>query len=280
MPWNAHQHHHRKFLLAPGRYIDGHDRIGESELVFWGEWEPPSRIVRRWPQAGRLPRALHRPYWVEPPAGQNTDPWVWGERMIYSNCKQLVGPGRRPTSMQRLTRGSVICFGSIIDGEFCVDTVFVVASAEHWVPDEVSDLDVNDAFKTCTGNAIRAAGRDGHVPLTLYRGATFDDQVEGMFSFVPARRADADDLRFRRPALYSRLINRFSRQSTWGSRRPLSLSTVRNAWEEVLHQVMASDLVPAIWIQTPSHDGGDAPLGIGKAEQTDDREETQEPTNC
>jgi hypothetical protein len=98
---------------------------------------------------------------------QNTDPWVWGDRMIYSNCKQVFGPERRPTFMQRLTqrltRGSVIRFGSTIDGEFCVDTVFVVASAEPWVPAEVADLDVEDAFKTCTGGPITAGRRDAYL---------------------------------------------------------------------------------------------------------------------
>jgi hypothetical protein len=152
MPWNTADHR-RKFLVAPGRHLEGDDRIRKGELVFWGEWEPPSRVERRWPASGRLPRALHRPYWLEPTTRgfrQNTDPWVWGDRMIYSNCKQITGPQRRPTSMQRLTRGSVICFGSTIDGEFCVDTVFVIASAEPWVPAEAADLDVDEAFKTCT----------------------------------------------------------------------------------------------------------------------------------
>lgn len=80
--WNVDDHR-RKFLLTSGRYLDtrGHTRTGA--LVAWGEWEPPSQVVRRWPRDGRLPRALHRPYWIEPPAGaprQNTDPWIWAPR--------------------------------------------------------------------------------------------------------------------------------------------------------------------------------------------------------
>jgi len=124
MPWNIHPHR-RKFLVSRGRYIDEDSRAGSAVLTLWGEWEPPSRVVRRWPKNGRLPRVLHRPYWVRPAKDvfrQNTDPWIWGERMLYSNCKQIVGPERRPTSMQKLHRGSVLCFGSSIDGEFCIDT--------------------------------------------------------------------------------------------------------------------------------------------------------------
>jgi hypothetical protein len=177
--------------------------------------------------------------------------------MIYSNCKQVFGAERRPTSMQRLTRGSVICFGSTINGEFCADTIFVVASAEPWVPAEVADLDVDDAFKTCTGDSITAGTRDADLSLTLYRGATVEDPVEGMFSFVPARRADADDPRFSRPPIHSKFINPLNLQATWGSKRPLSMDTLRDAWESVRHQVLAADLLLAVRLQTPDRERND-----------------------
>jgi hypothetical protein len=48
MPWNTGGHR-RKFMIAPGRYKTGDGSIAESELVFWGEWEAPSSVVRRWP---------------------------------------------------------------------------------------------------------------------------------------------------------------------------------------------------------------------------------------
>jgi hypothetical protein len=255
MAWNTGPHR-RKFLIAPGRYLDSDDQIGAADLVFWGEWEPPSQVERRWPASRRLPRALHRPSWGEPTrrVRQNTDPWVWGEPMIYSNCKQIgPRPHRRPSSMQRLTRGSVICFGSTIQGEFCLDTVFVVASAEPWTPGEATDLTVDEAFKTCTAGAIAARRSDAHLPLTLYRGATADNPVQGMFNFVPARRADRDDLRFPRPPIQlPGFINPASRQSTWGSKRPLPLNTLRNNWEAVRHQVLTADLLLAVWLRTPN----------------------------
>jgi hypothetical protein len=52
--------------------------------------------------------------------------------MLYSNCGQI--KNGRTTAMQRLVPGSVICFGSTITSEFCVDTVFVVARSEPWTP--------------------------------------------------------------------------------------------------------------------------------------------------
>ena len=255
MPWNIHPHG-RKFLVSRGRYIDEDSRAGSAVLTLWGEWEPPSRVVRRWPKNGRLPRVLHRPYWVRPAKDvfrQNTDPWIWGERMLYSNCKQIVGPERRPTSMQKLHRGSVLCFGSSIDGEFCIDTVFVVASYEPWVPAHASQLNVSDAFAVCTGGSITAGGTDANVDLTLYRGATIDEPVEGMYSFVPARRADSKDSRFARPAIHDLpgLINPASKQSTRGSKRPLPASEIRRAWDSVRRQVLEARAVLAVSVDTP-----------------------------
>ena len=257
MPWNTGDHA-RKFLIAPGRYVDSDGRPVEAELVFWGEWEPPSRVERRWPPSGQLPRVLHRPHWVKPTNNakrQNTDPWVFGDRMIYSNCKQL--SSERPNSMQRLTPGSVICFGSKLGGEFCVDTVFVVASAKPWKPAAANDLNVGEAFKTCVAASIMTKKGHEDMRLILYRGATFGDPVDGMFSFVPARRENADDPRFPRPPLrLDGLINPASGQAPGGSKWPLAIDDVRSAWETVHKQVTDAGLVLAVHLDTPRLDGG------------------------
>lgn len=281
MPWNADDHR-RKFLIAPARYVGRAERVGEAELVFWGEWEPPSRLLRPWdnhrhpPRDRHLPHALHRPYWGQPARDgfrQNTDPWVFGEQMIYSNCRQLSRPPRRrkgarrrprrPNSMQELAPGSVICFGSTIHGEFCVDTVFVVASAEPWVPARVADVEVDDAFKTCTADSIATRRGDAHLPLTLYRAVTFEDRTDhhGMFSFVPAKRADVDDPRFLRPPVESRFVNPSNRQSTWGSKRPLSMDTLRGAWQALRDQVLDAGLLLAVWLQTPDREEAEMAIG-------------------
>ena len=261
MPWNVADHR-RKFLLTAGRYLDANDDLGSGELAVWGEWEPPSRVVQRWPADGHLSRALHRPYWIQPAGSrswqfrQNTDPWIWGDRMLYSNCKQIVGPHRLRTSMQNLPIGTVICFGSTIDREFCVDTVLVVGSAEPWVPAEASRLRASTAFKTCTGDSITAGRTDAYADLTLYRGATTEHRVHGMYSFVPALPLDSDDSRFPRPPIrLPGLINPASRQSTWGSKRPLSSAVVRDAWNLVREQVFAAGLVLAVTLKTPPKHG-------------------------
>ena len=263
MPWNVGDHR-RKFLRAPGRYVDTDGHVASTGLAFWGEWEPPSRVVQRWPKSGRLPRAVHEPYWTTPHGTgfrQNTDPWIWGENMFYSCCKQVVGPERRPTSMQSLTPGSVICFGSTVDRQFCVDTVLVVASAEPWVAANAEELDANDAFIACTARSVASNPDDIDVKLTLYRGATIDEPINGMYSFVPARRADHGTPRFPRPPINIRgLINPENRQSTWGSKRPLDLDAVRTAWIAAKEQVVEAGLALAVSLDVPPREGPVEPL--------------------
>jgi hypothetical protein len=72
MPWNTSDHG-RKFLLSPGSFVDHADQVQDDDLAFWGEWEPASRVVARWSTDGRLPRALHRPFWSRP-KGRCTGP--------------------------------------------------------------------------------------------------------------------------------------------------------------------------------------------------------------
>ncbi len=256
MPWNT-RNHGRKFLLARGRHVDHGDEVRGGELVFWGEWEPPSQVITRWPADGQLPRALHRPYWARPSGSgwrQNTDPWVFGEHMLYSNCKQTLRPDHRATALQRLTPGSVICFGSALGGEFCADTVFVIAAAEPWSPvDPVIAARTGQAFAACTAESL-SSGTDsfGHARLTLYRGATIDAPVDGMYSFVPALPADGGYPRFARPPIrLAGLINPASTQSAFGASRPRPSRVVRDAWEAIRHQVLAAGLMLAVHLETP-----------------------------
>ncbi|GIV35619.1 MAG: hypothetical protein KatS3mg031_3154 [Chitinophagales bacterium] len=33
-------------MLRKGSYVDNNE-LKETELVFWGEWEPPSRVIKQ-----------------------------------------------------------------------------------------------------------------------------------------------------------------------------------------------------------------------------------------
>jgi hypothetical protein len=53
-------------------------------------------------------------------------------------------------------------------------------------------------------------------------------------------------------AMVRRLINPASRQSTWGSKRPLPVDAIRDAWGSIREQVLSRDLLLATRIETPS----------------------------
>lgn len=121
--WNTGAHK-RKFLAARGQYVNG-DSLVDVDLMFWGEWEPCSRVEDlNLPGLNRaLPEWLHHPLWPCPencrlpgvvangksdgrcapvkayradgtckgnqPHCQNTDPYVFGDCFKYFSCKQV-----------------------------------------------------------------------------------------------------------------------------------------------------------------------------------------------
>jgi hypothetical protein len=81
-----------------------------------------------------------------------------------------------------------------------------------------------------------------------------------MYSFVPALPVAGDDPpRFARPVIrLDGLINPASRQSTWGSSRPMRVAAVREAWDAVRDQVLAADLTLAVHLDSPPERAGEA----------------------
>ena len=261
MPWNTGSHR-RKFLSAGGACTDDTGRVKSGTIAFWGEWESPSRVRQKFSPTAGLPHYLHEP--LPPndvPAGfrQNTDPWVFGPTFLYSNCKQLT-PHGKPSALQRLARGSVILFGSSIDGRFCHDTVFVVAGAERFSRADSDHLDVPEIYRKATLESLRTTRRvdQRHVELTLYRGATAVEPVEGMFSFIPAQPADADVVRFRRPVYDDEsvaaqgFVNHASKQSPLGAKRLRPIEEVQLAWDVAWQSVLDAGLVLGVSVALPT----------------------------
>jgi hypothetical protein len=247
MPWNSADHR-RKFMRSPGQWSDPRGNVNQGEVTFWGEWEAPSRIVQRWPVDGDLPRFLHQPMLSEMPTGryaQNTDPLVFGARFRYSNCKQFDRHHGHPTGMQDLASGSVILFGSKQPGRaaFALDTVFVVADARPYALNDLACL-ADEPFVQRTVVAPLGSGPGwGYQAFTLFDGATRDEPVTGMFSFVPCLPVDGKPRRFARPVIdLPGFINPRSQQSPSGytPRHRVGLRTACEAWQAVVEQVFAT----------------------------------------
>ena len=187
-----------------------------------------------------MPRIVHAPFRpVHRPdmPVQNTDPMVFGDSFIYSNCLQ-------PTyaSLRQLSPGSIVLFGRYgrSDGRhsFSLDTCLVI-----------------DHRRSMTPNPLETPGRDLLTDAVL--GPLFTEQIEGdlsvyfgrrrssgaasTFSFFPARLAlDLPPL-FARPELVpvGALRDRISPGNMQGIKLTRDLSAIdRDAvWAEVVGQV-------------------------------------------
>lgn len=221
--WNCDIKHQRKYLCTTGAYIKNGEKIEvkENKIYFWGEWEPESEvtsIVNQEPDHdnGAYPNFIHKPFLRLNESGQlikgdknstptNTDPFVFGEDgFYYSYCMQSI------KTLQELDPGSIILFGSTInrntpDAYFALDTVFVVGPNENKLKYNInSDLNELKEFATkyycdimnykasgnnsnCSCNKNKSEGCEKESDFTCYRGASYDNPINGMYSFAPCK---------------------------------------------------------------------------------------------
>jgi hypothetical protein len=254
--WNRDQHR-RKFLKSRGRYLNGGD-VHDGEIEFWGEWEPESRVAKRY--AERVedgPHFLYEPYFVRHRDGgwrQNTDPFVFGQQFHYTGCLQHTRRG--PTQLRHLAPGSILLFGSCRQkSRFVIDTVFVVGEHhfDHSAADHLATLRpaVSDTYWAVTGEPWYSGDLPAAQSHRLYFGATHEQRIGGMFSFFPCRPLDLDGGGFARPEIA--IPGFITRHLTQGKKiaRDLSLAELDELWETVVAQVEAQGLALGIEAQLP-----------------------------
>lgn len=254
--WNRRPYHRRRFMVARGRYL-ADDRIRRGRLTFRGEWEARARLVHRFEEyEPALPRFLYEP--VLPHrlgfrGWQNTDPFVFGGLPLYTGCLQHTVRG--PTQLRYLAPGSVILFGSHLEGRLSLDTVFVVASPlDHSIDDHMALLEgrVPDAYLDVTIRPWYANLRHLDRSHRLYFGATARRPFEGMFGFVPCLPADGAPGPFPRPAIeLPGIVEPRLRQGKKISRL-LSADDAREVWREVGGQVLWRGLRLGTLVDLPS----------------------------
>ena len=251
--WNKFEHKHaRKFMEFEGEWVEEDGASSRGILRAWGEWEAESELISKLIQPGQnsqYPRYLWHPFYVPRNSYENlhnTDPFIFGKRFLYSNCRQP--RGSRGSGLKRLGRGSVIAFGSgrKIGGEWkwVLDTVLVVAdSVEYMTPEArrmLADM-TSDAFLTVTGGPLED---NGEASFRLYTGATPDDPVDGMYSFFPAKPVRYDAA-FPRPIIYlpGEYLTPSNCRAPKGLRRERSVEELRGLWESLVSQVRREGLV-------------------------------------
>ena len=248
--WNTYASPHaRKFMEFRGKWIEEDGSARSGGLRAWGEWEAESDLVCELSQPSQsslYPRYLWCPYYIPKDNYErlhNTDPFIFGERFLYSNCKQ-----RKVSGLAHLGRGSVIAFGSgkKIAGErkWLLDTVLVVQDSLTFTAPEARRLLADaapEAFLTVTGGPIVD---NEAASFRLYMGVAPDDPVEGMFSFFPALPAHGD-AGFPRPLidLPGEYFNPGSWQAPKGLRRERNSEELRLLWKSLVAQVREAGLV-------------------------------------
>jgi hypothetical protein len=263
--WNTGEHR-RKFLKYGGDYLDENRKQHHGDIMFWGEWEPESKVVKKLEaplqEDKETPHYIYEPYYVpkfdkECRNLQNTDPYVFGNVFRYSLCQQPSHP-----SLRNLEEGSVILFGSSLDHKFALDTVFVVSGDVDYGPDDCNVLlqHVDETYKEVTIKPIMAgiknpsgkscAGKITNQKLRSYCGATFRNKINGMFSFFPCQVFTEDAAGFARPTI--KMPSVISDRMTQGIKKTEcgGLNSIRNYWEEVVKQVLETCSL-GIFAETP-----------------------------
>lgn len=203
MPWKEGRSiHDRKFMWTHGSVLDPKtdEDINDVPLTLWGEWEGPSVYWKIDSPGVPLAKIVHSPFRpanVPTTSVQNTDPMVFGDNFIYSNCRQ-----ERHRILRSLPSGSIILFGRLSDParnpSFSLDTCLVVDRV-HPLLTMPFDL---TAYGTDLVNdtALCALHTEGiHGDFGVHSGRARSDS--SIFSFFPARLATDAHTLFARPDL-------------------------------------------------------------------------------
>lgn len=282
--WNT-ENHRRKFLSNKGSYIENDKKYDNEMLLFWGEWEPTSwvKIICQ-PQTikrhEKYPKYLHFPFL--PPKEeikqfqdenirinkcyQNTDPFIFGKDFRYAICQQNSRP-----CLKKLDVGSLILFGSSIDSNFVIDTVFVVGDKKQYNKSNIEKIDDNDLYPEITIKMACKADEPDDANNTLYYGATYENRskVNGMFSFVPSIKSN--DKKQGVPRFYfpddfyesnNIILNKYiSKKLTQGIKAThgLSLNEIKSFWEYLKNKI-SEKYVLGFNFEMPKHEK----IGISK----------------
>ena len=256
--WNNEPKHVRKFMKQSGIYIPGINKNPENgDIYLWGEWESQSIFEltgNRYSVSPSLPVAVHRPVFSYAGMGRhNTDPFVFGDKFYYTNCKQKIeGLGQK---LLNLPWGSVILFGAEKGrSSFVIDTVFVTGYRES----------VRE-YKEHPGLYPQML-RDATIELneglpewkSIYEGVMYDmaktprENFRNTFSFVPCK-VDCGIRGFERPAVD---VVKYGLQKPGSGvvTKTISYSSDKEFWYDLVKDLFDLGFSLGVKIEMPSVD--------------------------
>lgn len=205
--------HKRKYVRHTGDYINGDDiRVNGKCIDFWCEWEAESIsrsvIKKACKYNHQFPKNIHYPIHIPETerkknrvefgkesfslkTGTNTDPFVFGDEFYYTCCKEKL--------KKSADIGSLILFGSCVlknEQKFIVDTIFVVRDIVTEENPEYEELKKkNKVFKETVLDVVNndscCSNKDEKA---IFVGATYENQIDGMFSFFPCHESTNRDI--------------------------------------------------------------------------------------
>ena len=245
-------------MAVEGQSIDSHGNKCSSGLHFWGEWEGPSRSVYSWESnSDTLPSHLVVPEFPGSASPvndlQNTDPYVFGDAFKYTLCKQVNKKGHH-TFLTRLLPGTLVLFGSSVNGQFALDTVMVVG--DEIIYHSLKDWQVTLLHHTPTYRAMTLEpmywdkNTRNDSRFTFYQGATNDEQKNQTYSFSPCIVETNLPKRFARPWL--NLPGVVNQKLMMGQKRtPMSTSEIQKCWTNVVTQTFDQGLLLGVKFAEP-----------------------------
>ena len=246
--------HTRKFALNEGKYMCdiNSEPIASNDMMFWCEWEPESTVINTFTKtSAEHPQYLYELWWQSKKNYRglhNTDPFIFEQPFKYYNCRQ----DKRP-SLTKLTLGSLILFGSQLNGQFVLDTVFVVGKkVPYTTATYSSDLTKAGVLVSTCFDSVCMHPTTVPPVATLYEGVQWNQRNEynGMFSFFPCLPHE-DNMGFARPAItLSGIISNKSGRNIKNTDNVSNTDCVE-VWNEVVRQVTAQGLCLGIEATTP-----------------------------
>lgn len=267
--WHTGKHGRKYLSVKDGTYVDSNGKVQTGAIGFWGEWEAETEVSKNPLKKPSYPRYIHKPIVpVKNPKGmaddskkcgikgadniaspQNTDPCVFCDKnsdgeFLYAFCQQK-NDGKDSTLLKSLEKGAVVVFGSHVAGKFIIDTVFVVAESIHYSGKTIGEFkgSVPAWYFLLTLNHVAP-----DACFTLYKGATYNNPVDGMYSFFPCVIDEKINSGFERPNLEdfnsgqaeSSSSKRFDSDQKQGIRK-IELSA-QDVWQEIVAKVYAKNL--------------------------------------
>lgn len=156
----------------------------------------------------------------------NTDPYVFGNHFYYSNCMQNKYP-----ILKNLRENDIIIFGSRVNGEFVLDTVFVVDC-------EITNDECSDCFKSVTGNLLTKESN-----CKIYKGKMYNEKAkkDEIYSFFPCSNKPFD-----RPVLDLEGITKQKRGVHY-----IKEKSSKEMWNNIVAAVKSKGLKIGVWAKEP-----------------------------